>query len=215
MQQDIFLVGQKILMPGTFSDSWNWKNRWQESTPNQRKRVQNWQEYILWSEKQNSNENSGVQKVRNQINCRIPQNSERISQPRRQQWHIGDSNRDDTSGMCLAAKDCTIILAFPLPLQLLLLPLPLLPPLQPLPLPPPPPPPLPPPLPPLPLPPPSQPLPLPPPLLPPPLLPLPLPLFQNFGSNSKNNNNNGGSGGDNDNGGHNGCVGGCMPLFVC
>jgi hypothetical protein len=30
------------------------------------------------------NENSGVHKVRNRINCGIPWNSERISQPR---WH--------------------------------------------------------------------------------------------------------------------------------
>ncbi len=68
-------------MAGTFSDSWNLKNRWQERILNQRKRAQNWREHILRSEKWNPDENSGVQKVRNRINRGIPQNSERISQP--------------------------------------------------------------------------------------------------------------------------------------
>jgi hypothetical protein len=53
----------------------------------------------------------------------------------RQLWCIDNSDADDASGLCLAAKDCTIALAFPLwPLPTP--PLPLLPP----PLPPPPPP---------------------------------------------------------------------------
>ncbi len=59
---------EKILIAGMFSNSWNRKNRWRERIPNQRKRVQNWREHILRSEKSNSNENSGVQKVRNRIN---------------------------------------------------------------------------------------------------------------------------------------------------
>ncbi len=69
-------------MAGKFSDSWNRKNWWQERIPNRRKRVQNWREHILRSGKWNSDKNSGVKKVRNRINCGIPWNSERISQPR-------------------------------------------------------------------------------------------------------------------------------------
>ncbi len=61
----------------------NWKNRWQERIPNQKKCVQNWREHILRSKKYNSDENSGVQKVWNWFNCRILQNSEWISQPRK------------------------------------------------------------------------------------------------------------------------------------
>ncbi len=53
-----------------------------------KKSVQNWREHILQSEKQNSDENSGVQKVQNQNNCGIPRNSEQISQPR---WWTGFS----------------------------------------------------------------------------------------------------------------------------
>ncbi len=53
---------KKILMAGTFSDSWNRKNQWRERIPNQRKRVQNWREHILRSEKENSDENSRVQR---------------------------------------------------------------------------------------------------------------------------------------------------------
>jgi hypothetical protein len=43
--------------------------------------VQNWWEHILRSEKYNFDENSGVQKVQNWINCRNPRNSEWTSQP--------------------------------------------------------------------------------------------------------------------------------------
>jgi hypothetical protein len=53
----------------------------QEKILNQRERVPNWQEHILQSEKYNSGENSGVQKVQNQNNHRIPWNFEWISQP--------------------------------------------------------------------------------------------------------------------------------------
>jgi hypothetical protein len=72
---------KKVLMAETFSDSSNRKNQLQERIRNWRKCVQNWREHILLSEKQNSDENSGVQKVRNRINCGIPWNSKRISQP--------------------------------------------------------------------------------------------------------------------------------------
>ncbi len=67
---------------GTFSDAWNWKNWWLERIPNWREGVTNWQEQILRLEKWNSYENSRVQKVHNQNNCRIPRNSKQISQPR-------------------------------------------------------------------------------------------------------------------------------------
>ncbi len=46
---------QRLLLPSRkkkgwrFSDSWNWKNWWQERIPNRRKYVQNWQEHILRS----------------------------------------------------------------------------------------------------------------------------------------------------------------------
>ncbi len=59
-------LARNYAMAEMFSDSWNWKNRWRERIPNQKKRVQNWREHILRLEKYNSNENSGVQKVRNQ-----------------------------------------------------------------------------------------------------------------------------------------------------
>ncbi len=72
---------KKILMAGKFSDSWNWKNWWQERIPNRMKCVQNWREHILRSEKENSDENSWVQKVRNWINREILRNSEWISRP--------------------------------------------------------------------------------------------------------------------------------------
>ncbi len=38
----------------------------------------------------NSNENSGVQMVRNRNNCGIPRNSEQISQPRLKVWYLPD-----------------------------------------------------------------------------------------------------------------------------
>ncbi len=73
---------KKIVMSGTFSNTWNWKNQWWERIPNWRKLVPNWREHILRSEKLNSDENSRVQKVRNRNNCGIQWNSKRISQPR-------------------------------------------------------------------------------------------------------------------------------------
>ncbi len=69
----------------TFSNSWNWKNRWWERILNCQEGVTNWREHILRSKKI-SDENSGVQKVRSCNNHRIPQNSERISQPKQWEW---------------------------------------------------------------------------------------------------------------------------------
>ncbi len=48
-QVDVIRAGQKN--PGTFSDSWNWKNWWQERIPNRREHVTYWQEIMLQSEK--------------------------------------------------------------------------------------------------------------------------------------------------------------------
>ncbi len=78
---------KEILMAGLFSDSWNWKNRWWERILNRNKIVQNWREHILHLENKNSNENSGVQKVRNWINRGITRNSEWIFQPREPRHH--------------------------------------------------------------------------------------------------------------------------------
>ncbi len=68
---------------GMFSDAWNQKNQWRERILNQQKLVTNWREHILRS-KTNSDESSGVQKVRNWNNNNhgIPRNSKQISQQR-------------------------------------------------------------------------------------------------------------------------------------
>ncbi len=76
---DVIMVGQ-IFFAWTFSDSWNRKNQWWERIINWQEHVTNWWERILQSEKWTSNENSGVQKVRNWNNCGILRNSKQISQ---------------------------------------------------------------------------------------------------------------------------------------
>ncbi len=66
---------------GTFSNSWNWKNRWRERIPSQKKMCSELAGTHFTIGLKKSDENSGVQKVRNWINCKIPRNSEQISQP--------------------------------------------------------------------------------------------------------------------------------------
>ncbi len=72
---------------GMFSDSWNWKNRWRERIPNRKKTCSELAGTHFTIGKINFNENSGVQKVWNWINRRIPRNSKRISQPS-QEWLV-------------------------------------------------------------------------------------------------------------------------------